>query len=85
MRFLIQYKIGQSVRDDVIEASDLEAAEARANVLRPTWTDITYQVRRVINDKRIDTGTDQGAYQDQHELFGAQLFGAKTSVSEKKY
>ena len=43
MRFIIHYKIGQAIREDVIEADNLDHAEARANEVRPTWLDIRFQ------------------------------------------
>lgn len=43
MRFIIIYKIGQSRREDIIEAVDLESATARASEIRPTWQDVRYQ------------------------------------------
>ena len=40
MRFIIYYKIGPSLREDVIEAEDLDQAEVKAAKLHPTWIDI---------------------------------------------
>lgn len=40
MRFIIYYKIGPSLREDVIEAEDLDQAEVKASRIHPSWVDI---------------------------------------------
>lgn len=43
MRFIIKYKVGNSIREDIIEADNLEIAVMKADAIRPSWVDIMYQ------------------------------------------
>lgn len=40
MRFKVNYLVGRSIREDIIEAEDLDQAEIKANERRPSWVDI---------------------------------------------
>jgi len=43
MRFIIEYRVGDNLREDVIEAKDLDEAEKKANEKRPKWESVKYK------------------------------------------
>lgn len=51
-RFKIIYTVGQALREDVVEALDIDAAEIKANERRPTWRDI-YPITMSNNEVKL--------------------------------
>ena len=43
MRFIVRYKVGKTMREDVIEAQTIDEAEKKADKIHPTWQDLRFQ------------------------------------------